>query len=534
MFARSIAVAVFALAVVASSVTDLNTVVPEVTEELQIPDVAALATSKSDEGCKIDVSSCFAHQDPVPQPTWTQPVDDFNNSFKSMCGPELQVKAAAKETKQKGEANHKELCAKNERNQKYTERKLKLTTRQENYSKAVAEGKEKYLEKKTKNAEENTAKAVGKSQEFSEKAASKANLREDELYKKECASKENAFKAVREGKQKVKIVYVPFAPPPPPPPPTPKPVPTPVPVPKTVVVIKTVPAPTPKPLVQKTVVYVPAPQPVKKVVVQKVSSLKEVLIKTGESTQKSQIKSHELIEKSDVNGREALSKESIGKAERMPSPDEKKKKAAKESSCKEKDAKESSRKREIESKLAVEKVRKEVALKEIASKKSAPVVVKKPCNPITTLEKYVKNCKLHEEAFEKSKVSAENTVKEVKVKAAASLRAQTCALTRSICKKIYSVSHVKAENVKTLIVEHTQKLQEAIKDTDQYEVEMAAKMKYTICESASSDMQYFAQNFLRNTLSHIGVGATVAPQEDKPAVAAPAPTTAPTTAGSKR
>merc|ERR1711934_240233 len=44
--------------------------------------------------------------------------------------------------------------------------------------------------------------------EFADKAAEKANNREDKLYKKECHSKESAFKAVREGKQKVKIVYV--------------------------------------------------------------------------------------------------------------------------------------------------------------------------------------------------------------------------------------------------------------------------------------------------------------------------------------
>merc|ERR1712025_530449 len=76
------------------------------------------------------------------------------------------------------------------------------------YSKAISEGKQKFLEKKVKSAEEMTVKTAGKGKEFADKAAEKANKSEDILYKKECHSKETSFKAVREGKQKVKIVYV--------------------------------------------------------------------------------------------------------------------------------------------------------------------------------------------------------------------------------------------------------------------------------------------------------------------------------------
>merc|ERR1712178_581746 len=108
---------------------------------------------------------------------------------------------------------------------------------------------------------------------------------------------ENAFKTVREGKQKVKIVYVKSVPKP-----TPAPSPVVIPVIKhqTQVINKVVPAPAPAPVVQKTVVYVPAPsKTVEHTVVVQHDSMKEVLIKNGEKTQKSQLKSQELVGKSE-------------------------------------------------------------------------------------------------------------------------------------------------------------------------------------------------------------------------------------------
>merc|ERR1711990_40093 len=140
--------------------------------------------------CAADVKACFASRPDVGAPSYSKGVDHWRASFSSMCAPEISAKTAAKEKKKKAEMANKELCSKNEGNQKYAERKMKLALKKEKYSKAVAEGQEKFLEKKTK------------------KSAERADKREDELYKKECASKETSFKAVREAKTKVKVVYV--------------------------------------------------------------------------------------------------------------------------------------------------------------------------------------------------------------------------------------------------------------------------------------------------------------------------------------
>merc|ERR1712178_649594 len=143
--------------------------------------------AKKQDGCSVDVSKCFAHRPSLPAPVWQTPVDNFAASFNTMCGPEIKAKAAAAEKKKKAE------------------KKLKLAAKKESYTKAVAEGKEKFLEKKVKSAEEATAKQIGMTKEKATKSAEAANKREDQLYKKECVSKETAFKAVREGKQKVKV-----------------------------------------------------------------------------------------------------------------------------------------------------------------------------------------------------------------------------------------------------------------------------------------------------------------------------------------
>merc|ERR1711898_31934 len=123
-------------------------------------------------------------------------------------------------------------------------------------------------------------KTAGKGKEFAEKLSEKSNKREDSLYKKECASKETAFKAVRNAKQEMKVVYVAKVP-------TPAPAPKKEPVKKAPKVVKKVHkvkvVPKPKPVPKKVV------KPVVKPVVKKpkkMTSLKEVLIKTGEKSEK--------------------------------------------------------------------------------------------------------------------------------------------------------------------------------------------------------------------------------------------------------
>merc|ERR1711959_309592 len=159
-------------------------------------------------GCNMHVKSCFAHVKKEAAPVWKKPVSDFSGSYKTMCSAEITVKLSEKSEKKKSETKHKALCKKSGQDQKFLEKRLKLTITKEKYSKSVGEGKEKYFEKKLAHAKEVTAKTAGKGKEFANKLSEKSNKREDALYKKECKSKEMAFKAVREGKQKMKIVYV--------------------------------------------------------------------------------------------------------------------------------------------------------------------------------------------------------------------------------------------------------------------------------------------------------------------------------------
>merc|ERR1712086_142835 len=293
---------------------------------------------------------------------------------------------------------------------------------------------------------------------------------------KECNSKENAFKTVREGKQKMKIVYVKSVPKP-----TPVPAPVPVVVPvikhQTQIINKAVPAPS------KTVEHT--------VVVQH-DSMKEVLIKNGEKTQKSQLKSEELLGKSEITGKEQVHKESTQKVKATPIVVVHK---SDEGACKEKESKESLRKSEIEQKLAVEKVKKEAATKEIAAKKAVPVVVKK-CNPVTALEKYVKKCKAHEELFAKAKITNEKVIKEIKIKSAQNDVAIICEMTQDVCKKIYSVSQLSDKEVQQTVEDHTAKFQAAIAAAEKKNTVDEGKMKYNICESAASDVKYFVRHYL--------------------------------------
>jgi hypothetical protein len=445
--------------------------------------------------CKLDVKACFATLKKVQDPIWKTPVDEFSGTYKKMCNAEVKVKKGEKKSKKKAEFQHKELCKKNEVNKVILEKKLKLTVNKEKYTKSVGEGKEKFLEKKVKRAEETTVKTASKGKEFSAKLSEKSNKREDELYKKECGSKENAFKSVREGKQKVKIVYVKEVPKTPTPTPTPTPVPAPTavptPAPKPV-------APTPVPM-DKTVVYIPAPVPtateVKKPM--KITSLKEVLIKTGESTQKSQIKSHELIEKANDTGREAIGKEGIEKAQERAKKTKKSNEGdVKEKECKERENKEGGKKKEIEGKLAVERVTKEKNVKEIGAKRLIKPKADKPCDPSSSLEVYVKKCKAKEEEFHKFNKKSELNLKEVKSKKEREREMDKCKLTRSICKQVYDMSTLREDRIVKLVAEHTQELQVAMSKAEKFEASAARKMKFDICKSAANDMKYFVNRLL--------------------------------------
>jgi hypothetical protein len=485
------AVAIIACAIIAGSLADVNTVVPEEFMEL---------TVTAEEACNVDVSKCFAQSRKYSAPQWKQPVVDYSTSYSAMCAPEQRIKVAAKEKKAKKEANQKELCSKNERNQKGLEKKLKLGKKKEAYEKTVAEGKEKFLEKKVKSAQELTIKTAKKGQEESGKAAEKSNKAEDNLYKKECASKEAGFKSVREARQKVRVVYMPEAP---------------APAAKPKKAVKKAVKKVAKPVVKKVKVVTPAPAPapvvIKKVIKEvikphkhhaKHNSLKEVLVKTGEQSEKAAAKSSEMVTKSNLKGEEAVHKEAIAKMghRRHGEVETKKLEVVAEVATKKSEGTELKGKGEIKTKIAVEKVRKEGAAKEKKSKKVAPIV-KVKCSPESSLENYVKGCKLKEEKFEKSKVANEAALKEVKKKASEKEENIKCDLTHNLCREIYKESTLREEKVSSMVADHDKELRAAMLKTENFETEEAAKMKFNICKSAANDMSYFAKKFL------YGVGA---------------------------
>merc|ERR1712086_331622 len=158
-------------------------------------------------------------------------------------------------------------------------------------------------------------------------------------------------------------------------------------------------------------------------------------------------------------------------------------KKSNEGACKEKESKEANRKSEIETKLAVEKVRKELATKEVKSK--VVVAVKKPCNPTSSLEAYVKHCKSSEEKFE-----------EAKAKAKANYVETECQLARQVCRKIYADSSIRDGKIVEMVSDHTKQLEIAMAKAEAYDAKRAGSLKFKICASAASDMKYFAHNFL--------------------------------------
>merc|ERR1711977_133241 len=434
-------------------------------------------------GCSMHVKTCFAHVKKEAAPVWKKPVSDFSGSYKTMCSAEITVKLSEKSEKKKAEAKHKALCKKSEKDQKFLEKRLKLTITKEKYSKSVGEGKEKYFTKKLAHAKEVTVKTAGKGKEFAHKLSEKSNKREDVLYKKECKSKEMAFKAVREGKQKMKIVYV-----------------------------NKLPKKAKKAKKKATKHHKKVVKKHHKKVVKK--HHKKVLNKTGEQSHKAQLKSQELMQKSNSEGKMAVVKEEIEKHH------EKKSKhstsgavSKKEKKCKERDAKEDKAKSEIKTKLAVEKVKRENAGKKSKSKIVKPKPAK-PCNPVTALEIYVKKCKKKEEKFAKAKISHEAQVKEIKLKNKQHEEAKICNLVHKTCKEIYSVSSLREDHVVKLVREHTKELEGAMAKTEKFQAEEAARMKFSICESAAKDMKYFV-NKLLYTMPHKAATAKVAAQEAK-------------------
>merc|ERR1711966_598517 len=455
--------------------------------------------------CNLDAKRCFAAVRQVGHPTWKQPVSEFSGSYKLMCTSEIRHKLDEKTEKKAAEGKHKALCKKEEQDQKYTEKKLKLTMKKEKYSKAAGEGKVKYMEKKLKHTKEVVVKTAGKGKEFAEKLSEKSNKREDSLYKKECASKETAFKAVRNAKQEMKVVYVAKVP-------TPAPAPKKEPVKKAPKVVKKVHKvkAVPKKVVKPVVKVV---KPVVKPVVKKpkkMTSLKEVLIKTGEKSEKAEIRCHELMQKSNDAGKLAVAKEAMVKAKELKEKHLKAKKDdAKEGKCKEKDNKEEASKSESKTKLKIDRMKLEAARKEAKNKIVTPPKPK-PCNPVTALEKYVKKCKQKEELFAKAKIAHEAEVKEIKTKDKIHEENRVCKLVHESCKQIFHVSALREDRIVKLVAEHTKELEAAMAKTEKFEHDQASKMKFKICESAAKDMKYFVNKLLYTVPAGAGPGLAAA------------------------
>merc|ERR1712070_1224366 len=102
---------------------------------------------------------------------------------------------------------------------------------------------------------------------------------------------------------------------------------------------------------------------------------------------------------------------------------------------------------ELRTKVAIAKVKGEGHAKEGKNKQLAPVVKKEKCSPESSLEKYVKGCKLREEKFMKSKVANAAALKEVKKKASEKEESIKCDITHNLCREIYKESSVREEKV---------------------------------------------------------------------------------------
>lgn len=227
------------------------------------------------------------------------------------------------------------------------------------------------------------------------------------------------------------------------------------------------------------------------------TSLKEVLIKTGEKSEKAAAKSEEVVSKTNIEGREKVVKEGIekGKAKHSDRRELHKKGEIREEKQKAYESKEMKEKSEIKQKLAIEKIKKEAFNKEKKTKVVMPPK-KKKCNPISSLEKYVKKCKEKEEVFAKSKIANEKTVKSLELKVTQTAEMVKCKLTDKICKEITQVSTLRQEKINSMITDHDEELKKSVAKAEKLEAEGAAKMKFEICASAAKNMKYFAKKFL--------------------------------------
>merc|ERR1711998_305083 len=116
------------------------------------------------------------------------------------------------------------------------------------------------------------------------------------------------------------------------------------------------------------------------------------------------------------------------------------------------------------------------------------------------------------EKIAKAKISHEAQVKEIKLKNKQHEEAKICNLVHKTCKEIYSVSSLREDHVVKLVREHTKELEGAMAKTEKFQAEEAARMKFSICESAAKDMKYFV-NKLLYTMPHKAATAKVAAQE---------------------
>merc|ERR1712054_336248 len=194
-------IAALGLALVCSALSaDSNAIVPE--EPFNEKGIAI------GHECSMNVNDCFVPLQHEEFPKFREPVSYYQDSYASMCAPEKHAKIGAMEKKRKSEGKTKELCNKSEVNKKRMEKEVKLTEKKEASGKKVHESKEKYLNKKLANAQEVSIKATNDDKEASSKSAEKSNKEEDKLYKIECKAKESAFKSIREGRQKMHVVYI--------------------------------------------------------------------------------------------------------------------------------------------------------------------------------------------------------------------------------------------------------------------------------------------------------------------------------------
>jgi len=268
---------------------------------------------------------------------------------------------------------------------------------------------------------------------------------------------------------------------------------------KAVKVVKKV---APKKVTPKKVVKKVVPKTIVKTIVKKIvekpkeaHGVSELLVKAAEKNTKITAKSSEEVNKNAAKGREEVAKEMITKSHQSHKEAPGKLDLTKAAELKGKlGAEEMKGKGEVHTKSAVEKVKKESKVKLAKQKKVAPVEVHH-VNVQSALERLVKNCKTKEERFHKSKATNKATMKELKTKVAEKPKMK-CTQTHEICQEINEASQSFASKYADIIADHDRALHSEMRKTESYEAGEAEKMKFNICKSAASNMEYFAKKFL--------------------------------------